>query len=72
MNEQSAKVIGEQIGTSVGELAVAIGVILQVLKHQPGFDVEDFNSRIQSAIDDVSAREEDKRPLTVSILEATL
>lgn len=72
MNEQSAKVIGEQIGTSVGELSVAIGVIVQVLKHQPGFDVDDFNSRIQSAIDELSARKEDERPLMVSILKTTL
>lgn len=72
MHDQSAKLIGETIGTSVGEVAVAIGVIVQALKQQPGFNVEDFNSKIQSAIDNVSAREEDKRPLMVGILETTL
>lgn len=72
MNDQPAKVIGETIGTSVGEITVAIAVIVQTLKEQPGFNVEDFNSKIKSAIDNLSAREEDKRPLTLSILQTTL
>ena len=72
MQDQSAKVIGETIGNAVGELAVAMGVIVRALKQQPGFNAEDFNSKIQSAIDELSAREEDKRPMTVSILDATL
>lgn len=72
MQGQSAKVIGETMGNALGEVSVAIGLIVLALKHQPGFDAEDFNSRIQSAIDELSAREEDKRPIAVGILESTL
>lgn len=72
MQDQPAKVISEIIGTSTAEIALAIGVIVRALKQQQGFNVEDFNSEIQSVIDEVSARTEDKRPLTVSILETTL
>lgn len=69
MDPKFAEAIGGAMAESLGEISLAMLVIVKALKEQPGFDRQAFDAVLLKAIDDPNNQ---KRSLTRSTLDAAL
>lgn len=69
MSSEPINPIADTIGKSVGEISVAILVLVHALKKQPGFDIESFDNQIKKLLE---GPEIEDGSITESILKAAL
>lgn len=68
MSQEELESVVLDAGETIGEVALAIGMIVHALKRQPGFDVSNFDHQIENALPKIS----EKYTVTAQILESCL
>lgn len=69
MSSEPIDPVAEAVGKSVGEISVALLLLIHALKQQPGFDLKGFDNRIKQVLKDSDIEE---GSITESILKGAL
>lgn len=70
MDLNTAEMIGQSTGKNLGEVSLAIYVIVEALKQQPNFDVAGFDALLLRVIEHPSSQDKElMRNLLNSLLE---
>ncbi|NNA50199.1 hypothetical protein [Pseudomonas lactis] len=69
MNQAETEALSKIVAKAIAQVGIAIGVIVDALKEQPGFDSEAFNKYISARI--ASADPSEKDGIAASILAAS-